>query len=130
MVGGAVGYPNRTDCFLVLRNCYNTMKELIIAFDIDGTIYGNKGEPVLNLKTVQIMALLREHVKNCKIYAWSGGGKEYAEQIVNKFGLDRYVDKCFAKFDYDDTIDGMVDIAFDDEYAFNLADKNLIVKLK
>ena len=72
------------------------MKDIIIAFDIDGTIYGspfiNKGEPVLNLRTVQLMELLHEHIRNCKIYVWSGGGREYAEAIVTKFGLDKWVD--------------------------------------
>lgn len=110
------------------------MKELIIAFDVDGTIYGSpfmhRGEPVLNLRTVQLMELLKRHCKNVKIYVWSGGGKEYAEQIVAKFGLEPYVDRCFSKNDYDETIYGDVDIAFDDEYAFDLADKNIIVKTK
>lgn len=110
------------------------MKDIIIAFDVDGTIYGspfmNKGEPVLNLRTIQFMQLFREHIKNCKIYVWSGGGKEYAEQIVTKFGLERWVDRCFGKQDYDETIDGKVDIAFDDEYQFDMAQVNLIVKTK
>lgn len=110
------------------------MKEIIIGFDVDGTIYGSpfmhRAEPVLNLKTVQLMELLHEHIKNVKIYVWSGGGKEYAEQIVLKFGLEKYVDKCIDKHTYDETIDGKVDIAFDDEAFFSLADKNLIVKSK
>lgn len=110
------------------------MKDLIIAFDVDGTIYGSpfahKGEPVLNVKTVQLMQLLKDHIKNCKIYVWSGGGKEYAEQIVNKFGLERWVDACFAKSNYDSDIDGEVDMAFDDEYSFDMAKVNLIVKTK
>jgi hypothetical protein len=110
------------------------MKEIIISFDVDGTIYGSpfmyKAEPVLNLRTVQLMELLHEHIKNCKIYVWSGGGKEYAEQIVLKFGLEKWVDQCFGKAEYDDTIHGQVDIAFDDEVSFGMADKNLIVKTK
>lgn len=110
------------------------MKDIIIAFDVDGTIYGSpwshKGEPVLNVRTVQIMQLFKEHVKNCKIFVWSGGGKDYAEQIVNKFGLERWVDRCFGKQDYDEIIDGQVDIAFDDEYNFDMAAVNLIVKTK
>ncbi len=110
------------------------MKETIIAFDVDGTIYGSpfmhRAEPVLNLRTVQLMELLHEHVRNVKIYVWSGGGQEYAEQIVNKFGLEKWVDKCFSKQEFDETIHGEVDIAFDDEPFFALADKNLIVKTK
>jgi len=110
------------------------MKDIIILFDVDGTIYGSpfahKGEPVLNLRTVQLMQLLKDHIKNCKIYVWSGGGREYAEQIVNKFGLERWVDKCFSKQEYDETINGIPDIAFDDEYNFDMAKVNLIVKTK
>lgn len=110
------------------------MKDIIIAFDVDGTIYGSpfshKGEPVLNVKTIQLMQLLKEHVKNCKIIVWSGGGRDYAEQMVNKWGLDRWVDRCYGKQDYDETIDGEVDIAFDDEYLFDMAKVNLIVKIK
>ena len=110
------------------------MKDIIIAFDVDGTIYGSpfahKGEPVLNVKTVQLMQLLKEHVRNIKIYVWSGGGKSYAEQIVIKFGLERWVDACFSKQDYDEGIYGKVDIAFDDEYAFSMGLVNLIVKCK
>lgn len=110
------------------------MKEVIVAFDVDGTIYGSpflhKGEPVLNLRTVLLMQLLKEHIKNIKIYVWSGGGQEYAEQIVTKFGLEPFVDRCFGKATYDETIYGKVDIAFDDELPFEMADKNLIVKTK
>ena len=110
------------------------MKEIIICFDVDGCIYGSsfahKGEPVLNLPTVQLMELLHNHIKNCKIYVWSGGGKEYAEQIVGKFGLDKWVDACLGKHEYDEIIHGKIDIAFDDEAFFNMADKNLIVKTK
>ena len=110
------------------------MKDIIIAFDVDGTIYGSpfahKGEPVLNVKTVQLMQLFKDHIKNCKIYVWSGGGKEYAEQIVNKFGLERWVDSCFSKQGYDEIIDGKVDLAFDDEFNFDMALVNLIVKTK
>lgn len=110
------------------------MKEITIGFDIDGTIYGSpfmhKAEPVLNLKTVMLLQLLHEHCKNVRIIAWSGGGGEYAEQIIHKFGLEKYVDKCIGKAEYDETLHGKVDIAFDDEVSFDMADKNLIVKTK
>lgn len=110
------------------------MKEVIVAFDIDGTIYGSpflhKGEPVLNLETVQIMQLFRKHIKNVKIIAWSGGGREYAQQIITKFGLEKYVDGVIAKQEYDEILHGKIDIAFDDEYNFTMADKNLIVRTK
>lgn len=110
------------------------MKEVVIGFDIDGTIYGSpfmhRAEPVLNLKTVMLMQLLHEHCKNVRIIAWSGGGQEYAEQIIHKFGLEKYIDRCIGKHEYDEIVDGRVDIAFDDEAFFSMADKNIIVRTK
>jgi hypothetical protein len=76
------------------------------------------------------MELLSKYMKNTKIIVWSGGGKEYAESIVNKFGLNKYVSSCHDKHLYDETIYGKVDIAFDDQHEFSLADKNLIVRMK
>lgn len=110
------------------------MREIIICFDVDGTLYGSpfmhKAEPVLNLRTVQLMELLHDHCKNTKIYVWSGGGREYAENIVSKFGLEKWVDRCIGKAEYDEIIHGKIDIAFDDEPPFEMADKNLIVRTK
>ncbi len=108
------------------------MKNNIIAFDIDGTLISNEnglGCEKLNLQVYSLMVLLY-NLKNTRIIVWSGGGKEYAEQIVKKYGLNKYVEQCYGKHEYDETIDGKVDIAFDDQHEFNLADKNLIVRMK
>lgn len=108
------------------------MKEIIIAFDVDGTLISNEsglGKEKLHIETYNLMVLLSK-MKNTKIIVWSGGGKEYAEQMVSKYGLTKYVERCYGKFEYDDTIDGKVDICFDDVHACELADKNIIVKLK
>lgn len=108
------------------------MKNNIIAFDIDGTLISNEnglGCEKLNLQAYSLMVLLY-NLKNTRIIVWSGGGKEYAEQIVKKYGLSKYVEQCYGKHEYDETIDGKVDIAFDDQHEFNLADKNLIVRMK
>ena len=117
------------------------MKEIIIAIDIDGTILNNEGIPPktpvylrpecsVNLEIILLIQILSKKMKNTKVIVWSGGGKEYAEKIVNRYGLEKYVHKCYAKQDYDESIDGKVDIAFDDQHSFSLADKNLIVKMK
>src|SRR3989304_2699248 len=111
------------------------MKQIIIAVDIDGTIWGNHlGTRVegnsLNLPIAHLMEILHKYFKNTRIIVWSGGGKEYAESIVNKFGLNKYVDGVYGKHEYDETIDGEVDIAIDDQHEFALADKNLIVRMK
>lgn len=128
------------------------MKEIVIAFDIDGTLLNNEGiqpdTPIhlrprvgLNLEVVTLIQLLSKFMKNSKIIVWSGGGRDYAEKIVREYGLDKYVEKCYGKpmgtknallalgsYDYD--IDGPVDICFDDIHSCTLADKNLIVKMK
>lgn len=117
------------------------MKEIIIAFDIDGTILDNEGIPPetpthlrpqcgVNLEVILLIQILSRKMKNTKIYVWSGGGKDYAEQIVRRYGLDKYVDRCFGKQEYDETVDGKVDICFDDIHSCELAEKNLIVKMK
>jgi phosphoserine phosphatase len=117
------------------------MTEVIIAFDIDGTILNNEGIPPetptylrprhgVNLEIIILIQILSKKMKNTKIYVWSGGGKEYAEKICREYGLERYVDRCFDKAGYDETTDGKVDICFDDVHACELAEKNLIVKMK
>lgn len=118
------------------------MKEIIIAFDIDGTLLNNevgmavpKGIYVsnpspINIEMVLLLQLLAECFKNIKIYVWSGGGEDYAKQLVHKYGLTSYVDKCFGKHEYDETLYGKIDIAIDDQHSFSMAEKNLIVRMK
>lgn len=117
------------------------MKEIIIAFDIDGTLLNNEGiEPKtpphlrpktsVNLEVVMMMQWLSKYTKNVKIIVWSGGGKQYAEEIVHRYGLEPYVWRVAGKNEYDEDIDGHVDVCFDDVHACELADKNIIVKMK
>ena len=113
------------------------MKEVVIAFDIDGTLLNNEGIPPetpphlrpqtsVNLEVVLLLQLLAKHMKNTRIILWSGGGKEYAEQVARRYGLERYVDRCYGKGECDEE----VDIAFDDVHACDLAKHNIIVKMK
>ena len=127
------------------------MKEIVIAFDIDGTLLNNEGIPPetpahmrpkcgVNIDAVLLLQLLSKQ-KNVRIIVWSGGGKEYAEKVCREYGFEKYVDRAYGKpvgthglsqingaYDYD--TDGPVDIAFDDIHACLLADKNIIVKMK
>lgn len=108
------------------------MKEIIIAFDVDGTLISNTnglGVERLNVEIYNLMVLLSK-MKNTKIIVWSGGGKDYATQIVLKYGLGKYVESCHGKMEYDESIDGTVDICFDDQHATLLAEKNIIVRTK
>lgn len=113
------------------------MKETVIAFDVDGTILNNEGIPPetpahlrpkcgVNLEVITLIQILSKKMKNTRIIVWSGGGKEYAEDICRMYGLDRYVSRCYSKADCEEE----VDICFDDVHACSLADKNLIVKMK
>ena len=99
------------------------MQKLIIAFDVDGTLVSEDDVPSFQMiNTLQVLSKL---TKNVRIVVWSGGGEEYAEMWGRRLGLDEYVWKYMAK---DRTFH--VDIAFDDQQAFALADKNIIVRLK
>ena len=113
------------------------MKEIIIAFDVDGTILNNEGIPPetpahirpklgVNLEIILLIQILSQKMKNTRIIVWSGGGKDYAEQICRLYGLEKYVDKCYDK----SACEEKVDICFDDIHACELAEKNIIVKMK
>lgn len=112
------------------------MKEIVIAFDVDGTILNNEGIPPatpphlrpktsVNLEIILLLQIL-SRMKNTRIIVWSGGGKEYAEDIVRLYGLERYVDRCYGK----EKSEEEVDICFDDVHACALAKHNIIVKQK
>lgn len=117
------------------------MKEVIIAFDVDGTLLNNEGIPPatpphlrppvsVNIEAIMLLQILSKRLKNAKIYVWSGGGQEYAEKMVRLYGLEKYVDRCFGKHEYDPALYGQVDICFDDVHACALATHNLIVRFK
>lgn len=117
------------------------MKEIIIAFDIDGTILNNEGIPPetpthlrprcgVNLEVILLIQILSKKMKNTKIIVWSGGGKEYAENICRLYGLEKYVHRAYGKTEYNETTDGKIDICFDDVHTCELAEKNIIVKMK
>lgn len=120
-----------------ITNLCGGMKEIVIAFDVDGTILNNEGIPPetpahlrpqcgVNLEIILLIQILSQKMKNTRVIVWSGGGKEYAENICRRYGLDKYVDRCYAKEDCDED----VDICFDDIHACTLAQKNIIVKMK
>lgn len=113
------------------------MKEIVIAFDVDGTLLNNEGIPPetpphlrpqtsVNLEMVMLLQLLSKYMKNTRIIVWSGGGKDYAEGVVRRYGLDKYVERCYDK----SMCEEAVDICFDDVHACDLATHNIIVKMK
>lgn len=63
-----------------------------ICFDVDGTLIDYNDTP-----RPDIIGLLIPFSREFKITVWSGGGKEYAEQIVRKLRLEAYVEYCLTK---------------------------------
>jgi len=88
-----------------------------VAFDIDDTLWkivpdgedqfaNKKFKQVPDYDLIQVLRWF--HANGDKVYVWSAGGIDYAQTIVNKFGLDTMV-KVIAK----DSLTDM-DLTFDD----------------
>lgn len=110
------------------------MKRVVVAFDVDGTLRDAPRPSADKLiykihPDISFMMITLSRMKNVKIIVWSSRGKAYAEEMVRRFHWRKYVwrveDKSpevAAKYN--------VDIAFDDEHSFNLANVNIIVRNK
>lgn len=113
------------------------MRTIIIAFDIDGTIRDNTIEDRVsaNLRVVDLLKILRSF-KNTRIIAWSGGGKQYAEQVCRELKIDNYIHEFRSKIITPLDPSGVhsradaVDIAIDDIQDCELGLLNLIVREK
>jgi len=111
------------------------MNKITIAFDVDGTLIDSDGNT--NWRQTELLRLL-SRFKNTKIIVWSGGGKSYAEMIVRKLALEKYVDACADKNHQGKDENGkhvfnpdlQPDIAIDDIQACKLGVFNLIVRGK
>ena len=114
------------------------MKEVYIAFDVDGTLIKNahadryKKRRTLdgaypydqgNMDIIDILVLLSRQ-KNVKIIVWSGGGKQYADNWVDRLQIREWVWKTGHKLD---SSLPKPQVAFDDVKNFNLAEVNIIV---
>lgn len=116
------------------------MIKTIIAFDIDGTLITNADEErvhgVVSESEVpheDIVAMLKtlSRFKNVKIVVWSGGGKQYAETIGKRLGLDAYVWRYASKLEAPNLMNlGYPIVAIDDIQECTLGDVNLIVRNK
>lgn len=98
------------------------MKTFTIAFDVDGTLIGERGSHENILTLLKILA----GFKNVRVIVWSGGGKEYAESYVRRLDLEKYVKAVYSKVACEEE----VHIAIDDIHEFNLGHFNLIVRNK
>ncbi len=77
-----------------------------IAFDCDGTLQDYTGKPRPTI--IEMVKLYK--AAGYKVVVWSGGGKDYAEEVARKVGIDDIVDEAQMK-----NLALKPDIAVDDE---------------
>lgn len=121
------------------------MKKLLIAFDVDGTLVKNDGQPngrITANERVRRMLIDLAHSKNVRILVWSGGGELWARQAAKEIGVapyvNQYADKQYIKCAECDepchhhTFGTKIvpDIAFDDIQECVLGKTNIIVREK
>jgi len=109
----------------------DTMREVKIAFDIDGTLRNNtkltpSGGPVPNEDIRTLLRILRKF-KNTHIIVWSGSGELYARQVSDHLGIQQWVHQYGDKRDW---LEIKPDIAIDDIQDTAIGLINLIVREK
>jgi hypothetical protein len=108
----------------------DVMKRIVIAFDVDGTLRCNHTDTCEDPnKRIVEMAKTLATFKNVKVIVWSGGGKEYSQRFMDKYGFGPKV-KAASKLDASTWIFGRPQIAIDDIQDTAIADLNLIVREK
>jgi len=106
------------------------MQRVALCFDIDGTLIDGDHKYVSMIKVLVVLS--EQNWKNVRIIVWSGGGREYAETIVRRLGLDALKNlQVMGKLQYRELVDsGYKIVAFDDVQDTRLGDVNLIVRNK
>ena len=93
--------------------------KFVVAFDCDGTLLRLNEKP-----NDDVIAILKMFSKlGAFVIIWSGGGDDWARRVADKCGVLHHADMIIAK---DNRI--RIDLAFDDEPEFNMAEKVIIVK--
>lgn len=97
-------------------------KEPIVYFDVDDTLVSWKCYPKISKNSIEFidplsqgsiyLNVINEHVEALKLHklrghtviVWSAGGADWAEEVVKKLCLSKYVDACMSKpnWFYDD----------------------------
>ena len=104
------------------------MQKLVVAFDIDGTLRCNCTPTCRDLnQRIVVLAQTMHRMKNTKLIAWSGGGKQYAQAFIDSQELLRGIfgQRCYSKLEQI-----IPDIAIDDMQECLLGKVNLIVREK
>jgi hydroxymethylpyrimidine pyrophosphatase-like HAD family hydrolase len=70
------------------------MKQVVVAFDIDGTLRNNQVEDVVVAnEDIRTLVRILAKFKNIKIVVWSGSGELYAHQVANELHISHWVDQ-------------------------------------
>lgn len=102
------------------------MKNVTIAFDVDGTLRCNCTETCQdpNERILRLFEILKTF-KNTELFIWSGGGAEYARRFKDLYHLDINDSHCISKVGAP-----QMDIAIDDIQDTAIGNINLIVREK
>lgn len=110
-------------------------RNILIAVDVDGTLRCNCKPECIDpgiirgtTMTVADFVNALSTFKNVRLMVWSGGGKDYAQNAINRYGILRAFPA--SKIDPTTWVYGKPNIAIDDIQSFNMADFNLIVREK
>jgi hydroxymethylpyrimidine pyrophosphatase-like HAD family hydrolase len=112
------------------------MEQILVAFDIDGTLRDNSiSDRVVANERIRTLLIILASMRNTRILVWSGGGASYAREVATAMAIDQYVDvyedKGYGGYDDDGRpifhTDVKPDIAFDDIRECALGALNLIV---
>jgi hypothetical protein len=88
---------------------------MIIAIDVDNTLLVRERDKTVLRSDMVVLMMTVKGLGLAEIVVWSGGGQDYAEQMVNRYGISHLVDRCAGKGDStlhpDITIDDQVQTA-------------------
>lgn len=104
-------------------------RNILVAIDVDGTLRCNcKPDCIDPNKDIVHLANTLARFKNVRVMIWSGNGKDYADNTIRRYGLQR----CFgaSKIDESTWVCGRPQIAIDDIETFSLGVYNLIIREK
>lgn len=103
------------------------MEKVAFCFDVDGTLINEDTQHHSTIALLRVLVL--QKWKNVDVIVWSGGGKQYAETIGRRLGLNSV--KYHSKLEHNELRTKYHKlIAVDDIQDTRLGDINLIVRNK
>ena|ERR1700722_15400543 len=72
---------------------------MIIAIDVDNTLLVRQGSKTVLRSDLVLMMMAIHGLGLAELVVWSGGGQDYAEAMVNRYGISHLVSECRGKGD-------------------------------